>query len=462
MARKKTSTTKADAEDKTISDAVDAQDAAGEDSIVSDAEDVTDRDASDVVVEDAIVVDTGDLPDEDALTDAQTAEDAIEDVQDDPSLAILEMADDRLDDDPAQEWDTPADDAVETTEETAPEQISDYEPVREIVKPDPAPAQASGFFPMLLGGLVAGGIGFGAAYLGLQNSNVDTSADLRSEIAAQLETQAESIAAVSGQIDNLPPPADLSGLEAAQDDLNDAIANLGSRLGEAESRFGDLDARLTNVEKRPVTENASDAAVAAYERELKALQDAMAAQRGEIESMTAEAQALDQNARQTAQATMRRSALTRIQTALDSGEGFAPALADLETAGLQAPEALVSVAEEGAPSLAQLQTEFPEAARMALKVSRLAAVEQGEGGGFSTFLKTQLGARSLEPREGDDPDAVLSRAEAAVRDGRLTDAMAEIEALPEVGGAEFSDWAAKATMRLNALAAAEDLGKELN
>ena len=100
MARKKTSTTKADAEDKTISDAVDTQDAAAEDSIVSDAEDVTDRDASDVVVEDAIVVDTGDLPDEDALTDAQTAEDAIEDAQDDPSLAILEMADDRLDDDP--------------------------------------------------------------------------------------------------------------------------------------------------------------------------------------------------------------------------------------------------------------------------------------------------------------------------------------------------------------------------
>ena len=78
------------------------------------------------------------------------------------------------------------------------------------------------------------------------------------------------------------------------------------------------------------------------------------------------------------------------------------------------------------------------------------------------FIRTQLDARSLEPREGDDPDAILSRAEAATQQGRLTDALAEIEALPDVARAELSDWAAQATRRLEAVAAAQQLSEELN
>ncbi|MGB0440740.1 MAG: molybdopterin-binding protein, partial [Paracoccaceae bacterium] len=46
---------------------------------------------------------------------------------------------------------------------------------------------------------------------------------------------------------------------------------------------------------------------------------------------------------------------------------------------------------------------------------------------LGAFLKTQLGARSLEPREGDDPDAVLSRMEAAAREGRFGDVEAEAD-----------------------------------
>jgi hypothetical protein len=78
------------------------------------------------------------------------------------------------------------------------------------------------------------------------------------------------------------------------------------------------------------------------------------------------------------------------------------------------------------------------------------------------FLRAQLGVRSLEPREGDDADAILSRAEAALAEGRLGDALAEIETLPEGARAAMSGWAAEATARRDALAAAEALSAELN
>src|SRR5690606_16625940 len=106
-------------------------------------------------------------------------------------------------------------------------------------------------------------------------------------------------------------------------------------------------------------------------------------------------------------------ALSRIETAMDSGAGYASAIADLRQLGITVPEPLIAAAETGVPTQPALEARFPEAARAALAAAR-SADAGGEGGGFGAFLKTQLGARSLEPREGTDPDAILSRAEAAL------------------------------------------------
>ena len=322
-----------------------------------------------------------------------------------------------------------------------------------------------GFFPMLLGGIAAAAIGIGAAqYLpegflpfGAQSED-KTTADLQ----ATLDEQAARIADLDSKLDTAVQGPDLSGIETAQESIAASVSDISNQLADIESQLSTLDSRLTDVEQRPITEGASDSAVAAYERELRALQDAMAAQRSEIEAMTAEARELEENAEATAQATMRRAALTRIQTALDAGTGFAPALADLQSAGVEVPEALASVADQGVASLTALQESFPDAARRALGASRSVAANEGENGGFSDFLFAQLGGRSLEPKEGNSPDAVLSRAEAALREGRLTDALVELEGLPEKGRAELSDWSGAAAQRLDAIAAAQALGENLN
>jgi hypothetical protein len=57
---------------------------------------------------------------------------------------------------------------------------------------------------------------------------------------------------------------------------------------------------------------------------------------------------------------------------------------------------------------------------------------------------------------------VLSRVEAAIKGGRVADALAEIEALPEVARAAMTEWTAQAQSRSDALAAIASLSETLN
>ena len=110
--------------------------------------------------------------------------------------------------------------------------------------------------------------------------------------------------------------------------------------------------------------------------------------------------------------------------------------------------------------MATLRDTFAPAARDALAAARAGTVETDRS--LGSFLRRQLGARSVEPREGDDPDAVLSRAEAALTQGRLQQTLDEIAALPDPARAALADWTALARLRLSALGAAETLAQSLN
>lgn len=347
-----------------------------------------------------------------------------------------------------------AGDTGDAPTETKPEPHGKPTPSEQVV------VRKGGFLPMLLGGVAAGAIGFGAAYY-LFAQPADTSAfdTYRTQTDESLQAQSDRLDSLTEQLGSGP---DLSALEQGQAELQDTLTTLSDRLAETRETVAALSARLDEVESRPLTEGASEAATAAYEAELKKLQDAMAAQRAEIEQMVARAEDMETEAATTAQATLKRAALSRILTALDAGGGYADALADLQETGMEVPEPLTRSADSGVATLPELQESFPDAARAALAAARNASAEAGESGGLSAFIRTQLGARSLEPREGDDPDAILSRAEAATNAGRLTDALAEIEALPEVARAELSDWAGQAARRLEAVAAAQQLSEELN
>ena len=137
-------------------------------------------------------------------------------------------------------------------------------------------------------------------------------------------------------------------------------------------------------------------------------------------------------------------------------------MADLEAAtDVTVPVALSSVAEEGVPTLRDLQDGFSDAARAALRSARDEGLED-QAGGVGGFLRSTFNARSVAPREGTDPDAVLSRAGAAVDDGRIADALAEVETLPEVVRGAMSDWLSDAQTRADAQSALDALAQDVN
>ena len=112
------------------------------------------------------------------------------------------------------------------------------------------------------------------------------------------------------------------------------------------------------------------------------------------------------------------------------------------SAASSVPPVLAEAAAEGVTPLVVLIETYPDAARAALAVAR-----EGQTGTITGFLQTQLGARSVTPRDGEDADAILSRAEAAVGEGRLGDALTELSALPDPAKAAMADWLAAAQAR---------------
>ena len=359
-------------------------------------------------------------------------------------------------------------DATETADEAveAPEEVPSFEePAPEIesvaaepaAAPAPAQKSGSGFVPLLIGGILAGGIGFGAAQvLGPLQSGPD---EATLALQAELQTQAaaiESLRADASQsasaVENTASQS--ANLQGAIDGLTGSLAAINQQFDDVSNALAGLDARIIELEKRPLTQGLPSSAIDAYERELEELKASVAAQR-------AEAEAMEENAKMTAQQALARAALTRVLSALDAGQPFRAPLNDLVTAtGTPAPADLETLADTGAPSLASLQSSFPESARAALAAAR--QTEGQSGNRLLSFMQSQLGARSVTPQEGDDADAVLSRVEAALTAGNLTDALAELEALSESAKAQIADWTATARSRQDALAAGETLSQALN
>jgi len=114
---------------------------------------------------------------------------------------------------------------------------------------------------------------------------------------------------------------------------------------------------------------------------------------------------------------------------------------------------LTDNATAGLPSLQALQASFPDSARTALEAALRANMGESWSERVGNFLRTQVGVRSLTPRDGPDPDAILSRAEAALSAGDVAQALAEIATLPTPAQDALSTWRTQAQLRLDAQAA---------
>ncbi len=421
-----------------------------------------------------------------------------------PSLEPTELAEPGVapDGEPAtdtvepQRAEAPAADEVAITSEAEP--VSEPESERPMAAAEPAyvatPAQPApssqggGFVAGLLGGALAVSAGVGGLWL----TNPDLirgrapQPDLSplearlDEAAAARETLEGQIAALRARLDEAPtaqPIADVADMEARVGQLESDLAawadEMGARIERLSSAISVLEGRIAQVEARPpvmegdagaVTGQMIDEMRAALEQQRAEVAALTEEARTRIEAAEAEAAAIQAQAEASARAAVARAAMSRLRGALDAGGPFSAALADLSSAaGATVPESLQAVAESGVPTVAELQAAFPEAARAGLAASVREELDADAGAmeRLGAFLRAQTGARSITPRDGDDPDAILSRAEAALAEGRVADALALVTTLPPAGQDAMADWIAAAQSRLGALDAVEALSASL-
>ena len=373
---------------------------------------------------------------------------------------------------------TPAEDHAQVTAdapsdaETKPDAIEDAtliaEPIAAAPPSPPAPQKRAGIVPLVLGGLVAAGIGYGAAYMGLLPSGqgggtaAPALAAALAEQGAALSALQDQIAALGSAAPQTTPPA-----EAAIDlsPVIDQIAALSGRIDASTDGIATLAARVGALENRPVftgnadedllaAQQAADARAAelAAERdaiaaEAAALQEAAATQAAEAEATALQAIAAAEAAAAAALArAAAEAALGQVQAAVASGAAFAAPLATV-AATVEIPDALQAVAEAGVPTQDALTRGFAPLARAALPVALQETAGESMGDRLGAFVMGQIGGRAVAPRDGDDPDAVLSRVGAAVAGGDLEAALAEIAALPQGARDVLAPWVADVEAR---------------
>jgi hypothetical protein len=346
----------------------------------------------------------------------------------------------------------------------------------------PAPARSGGgVFVLLMGGVAAAVLGFVMARYVLPEGWPVPGA---SPLQAQIERQATEIEALRDQLANATTAPDFTPLEAQIATLRDELAlvrdaaeaarhaaatavntpatvpdDLIDRLDQLAARIDTLEARPAQPEGVAAVEDITglEAAIADLREGLAAQEartaEAAAAARAEVERMQTEAEAARKETETEAASTLQRAALSQIEAALLNGTPYGEPLAVLAGTGQDIAAVLTDNAESGLPTLASLADGFDEPARAAIGAELRSDMGESLGDRIGSFLRAQTGARSLSPRDGTDADAVLSRAEAALRADDLDRALAELAALSEPAQTEMAGWMLQAERHRDAASA---------
>ena len=340
------------------------------------------------------------------------------------------------------------------------------EPSRGLLQKTLYALQIQGILSLVSGGILAGTIGFFAAILFESLNTSDPLASLlnaQSELYEKLEVQSAQIETIKAR----PVWPDLSGTLST---LGLSIKRLKTDIKALSADHAEqakiLAQRIDVLENSPLLGGVSSKAMAAYEYELAQL-------RTDVGRMASYAATRVERAKDTTEVLRTKTvtlysngpaltALNDIWAAVENGVGFGGPLAELVAAtDLDVASILAENASMGVVSLVFLQGQFPTAARAALKlVQQENGPQQGESQ-ILTFLKTQLGFRSLRSKDGASADAILSRALVAIDRGDIELALSEIVSLPNSSKAALQDWSNAAGQRLRVLTALQNLATML-
>jgi hypothetical protein len=202
--------------------------------------------------------------------------------------------------------------------------------------------------------------------------------------------------------------------------------------------------------------------VAQYQDEVERLKETLEAQRESLQQFMSETAETANEVTQRAKDTVARGILAQIRAAIDAGGPFDAAIQEFdEQVGDVVPNQLRSLAEDGVQTYQELRDSFAEVARLALNATRDELNESEGFTGIGNYLRKQFQARSVTPKMGDDADAVLSRAEQALRENDLNGALNELDALSDVARDQMQPWIYQARERQDAVEQLDILSQEI-
>ena len=318
------------------------------------------------------------------------------------------------------------------------------------------------FVVLIAGGIISVAIGFGAA-IGLYKYGVlfppASPNEAQIDIKTNISKQNEQFSELEKKVSSVQSKLELLILRTGTDNTSEKFEFLGKKINqftiELETinlQLSTLSKRTDDLEKRPVLTAVPEDVIEKHSKELEALKETLTQQREQVQAVMQDAETKEAIAKQAAREARIYLAVSRLSAAIKNGDTFAAVLIDFEAASyLKAPDILHKYSETGFVTKEQLIKDFPIVARLALNSARSEA-KDAQGKTFADYLKTQLKARSVMPREGMSADAILSRAEAAVKDDRLKDALSELDALDLIARDQMDDWISKAKERLAAVA----------
>jgi hypothetical protein len=357
-----------------------------------------------------------------------------------------------------------------------------------VAPPASHPSRANAFAAGALGGLIVSALVAGASYYFTASATDRTQEDANRLTGMEAQAQRESDALATlgkriGALEGLSPAATLQSLDKRVSALEtgngaSAAAGLDKRVGAVEegnatatqtaqnltkqltdlradvdAARGDiprLAARVGKLEAGgPLTGGASSD-LAAISTRIDKVEQALAAPKSESR-VAAEKPSATDNAASIA------IVAGALKDRLAAGEPFASELAELERLGVE-PAALTALKAvvNGAPTARALTASFEA---VAPKV-RTAAANDAQGDMVDRFLGHMRGlvrVHKLDETAGDDPEALISQIEAALRRGDIGGALADFAKLPPAARKTAGDWQALAGERQAADAALQSI-----
>lgn len=283
----------------------------------------------------------------------------------------------------------------------------------------------------------------------------DTTAALREEMAvllARIEAAEAAPGALATRIDSIESrlagdeamltsiDEDLRGLVTAGLALDSQsaadISAYGATIDGLRAQFAELDTRIGNQAAR------LDAIIA---------------------EIRAEAQTAVESANAAQASTEVQAALIALEVALTDGLPYRDVIDWIATTQNQAiAQPLANYADTGVASLNRLRDDFPFLAHEAIRADIRQNSDDSTLGQFGSFLQAQVASRSLTPQDGTSTDAILSRAEDALRQGDLDLALRHMRTLSVSSSEIYADWLGQARARQAALGGYQTLKSALN